>query len=187
MDGDDLRLERKFMTGGGGLAVGEEGRISGYASLFGRADQGGDIVLPGAYAASLAAMERSGGRVKMLWQHDPAQPVGIWEEIAEDARGLRVSGRLLPEVARAREARALIAAGALDGLSIGYRTVKSSRDTEGRRLLAEVDLWEISLVTFPMQREARIEAKTGDLIPYLARLTGLLAGARQQLGGQQTV
>lgn len=183
MEEDNLRLERKFMRGSGGLALSEAGRITGYASLFGQVDQGGDIVLPGAYRASLEALAQAGGKVRMLWQHDPMQPVGIWEEITEDSRGLRVTGRLLPEVARAREAEALIAAGALDGLSIGYRTVKSSRDTAGRRLLAQVDLCEISLVTFPMQREARIEAKTGEMIPFLTRLTAHLAGARQQLAG----
>ena len=83
----------------------------------------------------------------MLWQHDPAQPIGVWDEVREDARGLYVKGRLLEGVARAREAAALIAAGALDGLSIGYRTLRAGRDEKGRRLLQELELWEVSLVT----------------------------------------
>lgn len=181
MHSDCARLERKFLQSDQRLGLAAGDRITGYASLFGQVDQGGDIVLPGAYGAALRRLADSGGRVRMLWQHDASQPVGIWDEVREDAHGLRVSGRLLPEVARAREARALIAAGALDGLSIGYRTLKASRDAAGHRLLAEVDLWEISLVTFPMQREARIEAKTGALVPWLERMTGLLAGARHAL------
>jgi len=133
--------------------------ISGYASLFGQADQGGDVVARGAYAESLTRMTAAGRAVKLLWQHDPAQPIGIWDEVAEDDRGLFVKGRLLTEVARGREAAALIGAGAIDGLSIGYRTIEAQRDAEGRRVLKRIDLWEVSLVTFPMLPEARIGAK----------------------------
>jgi uncharacterized protein len=155
---NDYGLELKFCCAEP-LAVSEGAVLAGYASLFGLADQGGDVVQPGAYAASLARLAARGGSVKMLWQHDPAEPIGVWDEIREDARGLFVKGRLLPEVARAREAMALIAAGAIDGLSIGYRTIAAERDAKGRRLLSEVELWEVSLVTFPMLREARVAAK----------------------------
>ena len=137
--------------------------VAGHASLWGALDQGGDTVERGAFAASLARLRAEGTGVKMLWQHDPAQPIGIWEEIREDGRGLWVRGRLLPEVAQAREAAALIAAGAIDGLSIGYRTLRAERDAQGRRVLAEVELWEVSLVTFPMLREAKVGRKSGDL------------------------
>ena len=158
---DDLGLELKFA---GGAPVLTEGHvIKGYASLFGLADQGGDIVAPGAYAASLSRLGARGDKVRMLWQHDPAQPIGIWEEIREDDRGLWVRGRLLPEVAQAREAAALIAAGAIDGLSIGYRTVRAERDRQGRRVLTEVELWEVSLVTFPMLREAKVGRKSEEI------------------------
>ena len=153
-----MGLERKFTAGEGGLVV-EGARVAGYASVFGVADQGGDVVLAGAYGASLARLAAAGRRVKMLWQHDPAQPIGVWDEVVEDARGLRVSGRLLTGLARGRESAELLAAGAIDGLSIGYRTVRAERDGRGRRLLAEVDLWEVSLVTFPMLPEARVAAK----------------------------
>lgn len=154
----DLGLELKFAgalplqaeTGAGGCV------IEGYASLFGIADQGGDVIGAGAYAASLARIAARGDRVRMLWQHDPAHPIGVWEEIREDGQGLWVRGRLLPEVARAREAAALVAAGAIDGLSIGYRTLRAERDGKGRRVLTEIELWEVSLVTFPMLREAKI-------------------------------
>ena len=151
-------LELKFCREGS-VQVTDGTLIEGYASLFGLADQGGDIVQPGAYTRSLERMTARGGTVKMLWQHDPAQPIGIWDDIREDERGLFVKGRLLPEVARAREAAALIGAGAIDGLSIGYRTIAAEKDSKGRRLLAELDLWEVSLVTFPMLREARVAAK----------------------------
>lgn len=133
--------------------------IEGYASLFGAPDQGGDVVAPGAYAASLKAMKAEGRRVRMLWQHDPAQPIGIWDEVTEDARGLRVKGRLLDSVARGREAAALITAGAIEGLSIGYRTIRATRTDTGQRLLTELELWEVSLVTFPMLPAARVSAK----------------------------
>ncbi len=133
------------------------GVIEGYASVFRTPDDGRDIVLPGAFRRTLA--RRRPREVKLLWQHDPKEPIGVVEELREDARGLHVRARLLPALARAREALALIAAGALDGLSIGYRTVKARTDPEtGMRLISEVDLWEISLVTFPMQPAARIRA-----------------------------
>jgi HK97 family phage prohead protease len=151
--------ERKFHRPDSGLAVTGDQRIEGYASVFGVADQGGDVVQKGAYAASLAALARSGGRVKMLWQHDPAQPIGVWDEVREDATGLWVKGRILTEVARGREAVALLAAGAIDGMSIGYRTRRAERDGKGRRLLTELELWEVSLVTFPMLPDARVAAK----------------------------
>ncbi|PWR03054.1 HK97 family phage prohead protease [Meridianimarinicoccus roseus] len=155
----DSGLERKFCQLGEGLTVVDGTRIEGYASLFGAVDQGGDVVQPGAYAGSLERLAAGGRAVKLLWQHDPTQPIGIWDEVHEDARGLHVKGRLLTEVARGREAAALIEAGAIDGLSIGYRTVRSHKTDSGRRVLAEIDLWEVSLVTFPMLPDARIGAK----------------------------
>lgn len=177
-------LERKFHRPEAGLAVVEGQRISGYASVFGATDQGGDVVLPGAYAASLAALKAGGRAVKMLWQHDPAQPIGVWDEVREDAQGLWVSGRLLAEVARGREAAALIAAGAVDGLSIGYRTKRAEKDAKGRRLLAEVELWEVSLVTFPMLAQARVQAKAEPGPDLIGMLTGAFAQARRELAGR---
>ncbi len=139
------------------LSLGADGIFEGYASVFGIVDLGGDQVVPGAFAQSLA--QRGIGQVRMLWQHDPASPIGTWLSIAEDWRGLKVKGRLNLAVARAREALALLREGAVDGLSIGFR-VKTARKTAGggvRRLL-ELDLWEISIVTFPMLPQARITA-----------------------------
>ena len=158
--------ERKFMALGGDaasvLSVTEGQLVQGYASLFGKRDQGGDVVQRGAYATSLAALGASGRRVKMLWQHDPSQPIGVWDEVREDATGLWVKGRILTEVARGREAVALLGAGAIDGLSIGYRTLRADRGVKGQRTLTELELWEVSLVTFPMLPDARVAAKGDD-------------------------
>lgn len=175
-----MMLEHKFHRPGAGLVLGEGRVISGHASLFGVCDQGGDIVQRGAYARSLARLGDAGGRIRMLWQHDPSQPIGVWEEVREDETGLWVRGRLLDGVARGREAVALIEAGAIDGLSIGYRTVRAERDNKGRRLLSEVELWEVSLVTFPMLSEARIAAKA-DWAPQMHALAALFDGARRDL------
>ena len=171
-----MNLEHKFCALGTDVTVTDGTVISGYASVFGRPDQGGDLVEPGAYAASLAA----GRGVKMLWQHDPAQPIGVWDEVREDARGRWVKGRLLPEVDKGREAGELIAAGAIDGLSIGYRTVKAHKDDKGRRHLSEVELWEVSLVTFPMLPEARVGAKGDDpAVAAMREMAAAFEGARQ--------
>lgn len=129
--------------------------IEGYASLFDRIDLGRDVVLPGAFAASLG--RRRARDVRMLWQHDPAEPVGIWTDIREDRNGLRVRGHLVTEVRRAQELAALISKGGVDGLSIGFRAVRARRDPAAKlRRIAEIDLWEISLVTFPLLPGARL-------------------------------
>lgn len=133
----------------------DAGVFEGYASLFNVLDSGGDIVAPGAFTASLR--KRGAAQVKMLWQHKADEPIGVWTRIFEDARGLKVAGRFDMTVARAREALSLLRAGAVDGLSIGFRTVRAARDKEtGARRLLEVDLWEVSLVTFPMLAQARV-------------------------------
>lgn len=136
----------------------ESGAFSGYGSVFGVKDLGNDIVERGAFTNAL--MQRGVSGVKLLWQHDPATPIGVFDKIEEDERGLYVEGKLLIDaVEKAREVYALVRAGVVDGLSIGFRTIKGKRDTlQGRtvRRLLEVDLWEISLVTFPMQPDARI-------------------------------
>jgi HK97 family phage prohead protease len=159
--GYETALERKFCRFDDSTIVTDGEEIEGYASLFGHTDQGGDVVAAGAYAASLKRMAQDGRRVKMLWQHDPAQPIGVWDEVREDGRGLFVKGRLLLEVRAAREAHVLLQAGAIDGLSIGYRTLRAEK-AAGQRLLHEIELWEVSLVTFPMLPEARVQATVPD-------------------------
>ena len=175
-------LEHKFSRLGEDVQITDGCEIEGYASFFGLADQGNDVVEEGAYGASLAKLTKAGRRVKMLWQHDPAQPIGVWDEVREDDRGLYVKGRILPEVAKGAEAIRLIEAGAIDGLLIGYRTVKSTKNTKGQRLLSELELWEVSLVTFPMLPEARIGAKGDTLVDAdLRDLAAAIEGARTQL------
>jgi HK97 family phage prohead protease len=163
--------ERKFA----GLAladVEEDGTFSGYASLFGRVDLGRDSVERGAFARSLS--KRGAGGIRMLFQHDPAEPIGSWAELKEDARGLFVKGRLATGVGRAREVLELMRRGALDGLSIGFRTVRARTEpATGIRRILEADLWEISVVTFPMLPEARIDRVKG------AALAGRAAGGRE--------
>ena len=132
-----------------------EGTFEGYASLFNRQDLGRDVVMPGAFRESLGTRGADG--IRMLFQHDPNQPIGTWVKVYEDARGLYVRGRLATEVAKAREVLSLMRAGAIDGLSIGFRAVKGVRDARtGVRRLEKIDLWEISVVTFPMHPEARV-------------------------------
>ncbi len=138
-------------------SVEADGTFFGYASLFNEVDLGKDLVMPGAFRDSLRARGPRG--VKLLFQHDPNEPIGVWLELAEDTRGLFARGRLMPEVTRAREVLSLMRAGALDGLSIGFRTVKGRTDPlTGVRRLDQIDLWEISIVTFPMLPEARVSA-----------------------------
>ncbi|ACI93718.1 phage prohead protease, HK97 family [Afipia carboxidovorans OM5] len=134
-----------------------DGAVEGYASLFGAVDQARDMVMPGAFTQTLQS--RGLRRIPMLFQHDPSEPVGIWLELREDWRGLWARGRLIPEVARGRELMALVGEGAIDGLSIGYRTVRGRIDPKTRiRRLYQVDLWEVSIVTFPLLAGARVHA-----------------------------
>jgi uncharacterized protein len=137
--------------------IGADGIVEGYASLFGEVDQARDMMMPGAFRATL--QQRGVRRIPMLFQHDPAEPIGVWLELVEDFRGLRARGKLIPDVNRAREVLALVKAGAIDGLSIGFRTVKGRVDPRSRvRKLDQVDLWEISIVTFPLLAGARVHA-----------------------------
>lgn len=136
-------------------ALQEDGSFSGYASLFGAVDLGQDAVEPGAFAKSLKA--RGAGGIRMLYQHDPNEPIGRWTSIMEDRRGLLVRGQLSVATRRGHEVLALMRDGALDGLSIGFRTVKARKDAAtGVRRIVEADLWEISVVTFPMLPGARV-------------------------------
>lgn len=132
-----------------------DGAFEGYASVFDVVDNGMDVVNRGAFVKSLSTR-----KPKMLWQHDPNRPIGVWDEVREDERGLFVKGRILEDVALGRDAIALLKGGALDSMSIGYRTVKATKEGASGmvRRLMEVDLWEVSLVTFPMLDDAQVTA-----------------------------
>jgi HK97 family phage prohead protease len=127
-------------------------RFAGYAAVFDRADRGGDVVRAGAFAG---ALKRGAGAVPLLWQHDPARPIGRIEYLKEDRRGLRVIARL-GESAAGREAAAMLKDGAVRGLSFGYRVRAASG--QAPRELTDLDLVEVSLVTLPMQPKARVHA-----------------------------
>ncbi|MBR9863090.1 MAG: HK97 family phage prohead protease [Rhodobacteraceae bacterium] len=178
-----LALERKFCRFEDGIDVSGDCEISGYASVFGASDQSGDVVQKGAYERSLKAMAQDGRRVKMLWQHDPAKPIGVWQVVREDTKGLFVKGRILADVQAGSEALSLVKAGAIEGLSIGYRTVRSEKSSKGNRLLCELDLWEVSLVTFPMLPEARIGAGAKGDETLAEELVTALAAAKARLSG----
>lgn len=135
--------------------VSQDGQFSGYASLFGVADLANDIVKFGAFSKTLEL--HSSRPVRMLFQHDPDQVIGRWLTLREDEKGLQVKGQLSLDVARAKDIHALMLSGALDGLSIGFKTRKSHKDPKtGARYISEADLWEISVVTFPMLPDARV-------------------------------
>jgi HK97 family phage prohead protease len=130
---------------------GAEGIVEGYGSVFNNVDLGQDVVLPGAFKTAKAP------KVKMLWQHDPRQPIGVWEELSEDDKGLKLKGRLALKTAKGAEAYELLKMGAMDGLSIGYRVPAkgwSYDSASGVRSLKTLDLLEVSLVTFPMNTRA---------------------------------
>lgn len=141
-------------------AVSDSGMIEGYASVFGVIDHYGEIVEPGAFVESLVKSKRTGRKVKMLYQHDAAQPIGVWDDLAEDSKGLWVKGRLLIDQSpKAKEVHGLLKEEALDGLSIGYRTLKSEprADKPGVLSLLKLDLLESSIVTFAANERARVE------------------------------
>ncbi len=174
-------VEVKYLANAFG-GVEPDGTFEGYASLFNEPDLGKDVVMPGAFAASLK--RRGAGGIRMLWQHDPAEPIGVWLAVQEDAKGLKVRGRLNLAVARAREVLALMREGAVDGLSIGFRVDKARAEPRGglRRLHA-VDLWEISIVTFPLLPAARVSTVKGGPAAPDARLAAAIERAAASLRG----
>lgn len=138
--------------------MGENGTFAGYGSIFGNRDSYGDVVERGAFAKSLAAHAERGSRPKLFWQHDMHQPIGQWLEMKEDDTGLWVEGRLNMEVQRGREAYALLKAGDIDGLSIGYQTVSAEPDkAAGVLRLKELELVEVSIVSVGANDRALIE------------------------------
>lgn len=156
-------------------SIDASGVFTGYAARFNSADLGRDLIVPGAFAESIA--QRGAHGVRMLFQHDPAEPIGVWLELREDTRGLFARGRLLSEIARGREVLSLMRAGAIDGLSIGFRTVEGRTNPKtGIRRIAKIDLWEISVVTFPMHPGARVAAFKRDA-PHARNLAATIRRA----------
>lgn len=179
-----LNLERKHAnleTAASGVAfdlkaVSEDGEFEGYASTFGNVDQGMDMVMAGAFAKTLRQKGNRDGRfpgIKLLRDHDTRQIVGEWLSLEEDTKGLKARGRLFigtaekayrDAIALATETHTLMIAKAIDAMSIGYRTVKARWDeSSGVRQLLELDLWEISVLPFPMNPKATVNAVKGDV------------------------
>lgn len=140
--------------------VSDDGRFSGYASTFGGdPDSYGDVIAAGAFAASLAKNGYGGNGIKMLWQHNPDDPIGVWTQLREDGQGLFVEGQLALGTTRGKDAYELLKIGAVNTMSIGFRIVKYSEDRDRDiRTLEEIDLYEVSLVTFPANTSAKITA-----------------------------
>ncbi|KAK1548191.1 hypothetical protein Q3G72_000338 [Acer saccharum] len=143
-------------------SVADDGTFSGYGSVFGNKDSYDEIVAPGAFTKSLSAIKSSGDPLPVLWQHDQAQPIGGYTSLEQDDHGLKVEGFLLRgAVARADEAYALMKARVVKGLSIGYYVPEGADSFDkktGVRTLHELDLREISVVTFPANGAAQVES-----------------------------
>ena len=159
------RPERKDAGGGREVrsfalqikAAGDDGTVEGYGSVFGVRDNYDDVIAKGAFIDSLKSHKAAGTMPAMLWQHDADKPIGVWTEMVEDEKGLRIKGQLAMETVKGKEAHALLKMGALNGLSIGFMSKEWSYDRETEvRTLTAIDLWEVSLVTFPANEKARV-------------------------------
>jgi HK97 family phage prohead protease len=148
--------------------VSDDGAFEGYGSIFGNVDSYGDIVMPGAFTKSLGRYAKDQVLPLMLWQHNPDNPIGVWESMEEDRKGLRCRGRFLLDVQSGREAYVRAKAGAVRGLSIGYREIKAEPDGNTRKL-AELDLYEVSVVSFAANRRASITAVKSESMEEFAR------------------
>jgi HK97 family phage prohead protease len=163
------------------LAPDDAGTFTGYAARFGEVNAHGEIVMPGAFARTIRDHQTRGANPPMLWSHDQSQPIGVWDDLREDATGLAVRGRIVMETAKGREAHALMKAGAITGLSIGFRNAKATRNAQGVRTISDLDLGEISLVTLPSASNARVTSvrnRSG-----LAGFTEAVKAATQTLKG----
>lgn len=168
-------LDRPFEV----KSVSDDGKFAGYGSVFGELDSYRDIVMPGAFKNSLrddfVAKKR---KVPMLWQHNMYSPIGVYTEIYEDEKGLFVEGQCNMKVQQGIECHALMEQGALTGLSIGYTTVVSEWDEKAlTRKLIEVNLWEVSPVTFPAGDSARAQVKSLAEVGTLSELEDYLRDA----------
>ena len=144
-------------------ALTEEGEFEGLASTFGNIDEGGDVIRPGAFKASI----KNAKRIRLLWSHDMREVIGVWQSLEETDKGLLAKGQLALGVQRGKEALELMRMGAVDSLSIGFRVPKNGSQFENEtRILTKVDLMEISVVAMPMNPKARIQSvksANGDL------------------------
>lgn len=152
-----------------------QGYFSGYASVFSIVDHQGDKVMPGAFQHTLQKWHIKKNWPKMLWQHDPHQPIGIWHVLKEDDYGLYAEGQLLLEIQQAKEAYTLLKANAVEALSIGFHVIEAEYDKiQNCRLLKNIDLHEISLVTFAANTAACITKKNREILSRIHHLIQIL-------------
>ena len=166
----------KFTT----LSAADDGTVEGYGSVFMNLNWYDERIAAGAFRETLAAHRAEGTMPAMLWQHDPSEPVGVWTDMAEDDKGLRVKGRLVLETERGRAAHALLKAGALNGLSIGFVAQEWGYDRETEiRTVTKADLWEVSLVTFPADGKARVTSVRAADLPAVTTIRQAEAALRE--------
>lgn len=159
----------------------ETGSFTGHAAIFDERNSFNEIVKRGAFTRTLAEHRTRNIRPPMLWSHRTDEIIGVWTDIREDATGLAVTGKLVTETAKGREAHALLKAGALNGLSIGFRARTSERGSNGLRILTDIDLVEISLVALPSAGNARIKQvrSAGELSAFTRAVNGAIATLRK--------
>lgn len=143
-------------------ADGEEGAIAGYAAVFGERNAHDELVIAGAFRLTLEEHRAAGTRPAMFWSHNPSEVIGTWTSVTEDARGLKVEGKLLLSTTRGREVFEMLRAEAVNGISIGFRPRAATRAKDGTRELRDVELLEISLVALPSAPGARVTAHRSD-------------------------
>jgi HK97 family phage prohead protease len=166
MDVKDCRIELK--------AVNDAGEFEGFAATYETVDEGGDSISPGAFSKTL---QEGAAELPLLWQHNPAEPIGR-VRLIDSPKGLIAKGRLILSVPKAREAYDLMKSGVVRGMSIGYRAVKEQMAGAVRRL-KEIRLFEISIVTFPMNSEALVTSvKRQDRAPDTEALDAFRNAAR---------
>jgi HK97 family phage prohead protease len=156
--------------------------FEGHGSIFGNVDLGGDVMLPGAFKRTLKAHKAASTMPAMFWMHRPDQVAGVWHDMKEDEKGLHVRGELA-DTPLGNEMRALLKMKAVRGLSIGYRAVDTDYDRDSNRLLKEVDLWEVSIVSLAMNPLAKVEAvksrltASGEYVPDIREFEEILRDA----------
>ncbi len=156
--------------------------FEGHGSMFGNVDLGGDVVMPGAFKRTLAKHRKDGSLPQMFWMHDPSRVPGKWLSMSEDDDGLVVKG-VLADTPLGDEIHTLLGMDAVRGLSIGYQTTEQDYDKDGNRLLKEVDLWEVSVVSLPMNPLAQVAhaksqlSEAGEYVPTLKEFGRILRNA----------
>ena len=162
--------------------VGDAGSFSGYAAIFDEPNSFGEIIAPGAFKKTIRERSANGG-VGLFWNHNSDTPIGTWLSLVEDKRGLKVEGQLITEIPDGQKAHVLLRKKAVTGLSIGFRARGDKRGPNGARVLTDIDLLEISLVTLPSASKARITSVRSDRQEGLRQFTDAVRSMTAKLRG----